>query len=70
LNLFFVFSIFAALFKRSVLYQAFGFTKTQPILMGLLITFQYILLPYFEVKIKENFVLNIKSFSLRSFHLH
>ncbi|CAF0757507.1 unnamed protein product [Adineta steineri] len=49
LNLFLVFAIFAALFKRTVLYQAFGFTKTRPILMGLLIIFQYVLSPYFEV---------------------
>ena len=49
LNLFLVFSVFAALFKRRVLYQAFGFTKTKPILMGLLIIFQYVLSPYFEV---------------------
>ncbi|CAF1028333.1 unnamed protein product [Rotaria sordida] len=49
INLFFVFTIFAALFKRSVLYQSFGFTTTQPILLGLLIIFQYVLLPYFEI---------------------
>jgi STE24 endopeptidase len=49
INLFLVFAIFAALFKRSVLYQAFGFTKSQPILMGLLIIFQYVLSPYFEL---------------------
>jgi len=49
INLFLVFAIFAALFKRPVLYQAFGFTKTQPILMGLLIIFQYVLSPYFEL---------------------
>jgi STE24 endopeptidase len=49
INLFLVFSIFAALFKRTVLYKAFGFTKTRPILMGLLIIFQYVLSPYFEV---------------------
>jgi len=54
-NLFLVFSIFAALFKRSGLYQAFGFTKTQPILMGLLIIFQFVLSPYFEVKNKTFF---------------
>ncbi|CAF0811135.1 unnamed protein product [Rotaria sp. Silwood1] len=49
INLFFVFAIFAALFKRSILYQAFGFTTIQPILLGLLIIFQYVLLPYFEI---------------------
>ncbi|UJR25318.1 hypothetical protein I4U23_006669 [Adineta vaga] len=49
LNLFLVFAIFAALFKRTVLYKAFGFTKQQPILMGLLIIFQYVLSPYSEL---------------------
>jgi len=49
INLFLVFSIFAALFKRTVLYRAFGFTHSRPILMGLLIIFQYVLSPYFEV---------------------
>ncbi|CAF1569278.1 unnamed protein product [Rotaria magnacalcarata] len=49
LNLFFVFAIFAALFKRSALYEAYGFTATKPVLIGLLIIFQYVLLPYFEV---------------------
>ncbi|CAF4511459.1 unnamed protein product [Rotaria socialis] len=48
-NLFLVFSIFAALFKRTILYEAFAFTQTRPILIGLLIIFQYVLSPYFEV---------------------
>jgi STE24 endopeptidase len=56
-----VFAIFAALFKRSVLYQAFGFNKIQPILIGLLIIFQYVLSPYFEVK-KIKFILDLKPF--------
>ena len=50
INLFLVFAVFAALFKRTVLYKAFGFTRTQPVLMGLLIIFQYVLSPYFEVR--------------------
>ncbi|CAF2619588.1 unnamed protein product [Rotaria sp. Silwood2] len=49
INLFVVFSIFAALFKRTVLYEAFDFPETHPILIGLLIIFQYVLSPYFEV---------------------
>ncbi|CAF0822142.1 unnamed protein product [Rotaria sordida] len=49
INLFLVFSIFAALFKRTVLYEAFGFSATHPILIGLLIIFQFVLSPYFEV---------------------
>jgi hypothetical protein len=47
-----VFAIFAALFKRNVLYEAFGFNKTHPILMGFLIIFQFVLSPYFEVRKK------------------
>ncbi|CAF4543706.1 unnamed protein product, partial [Didymodactylos carnosus] len=49
LNLLFVFVVFAALFKRSVLYRSFGFEESCPILIGLLIIFQYVLSPYFEV---------------------
>ncbi|CAF1076797.1 unnamed protein product, partial [Didymodactylos carnosus] len=49
LNLFLVFAVFAALFKRSVLYRAFGFEKSHPILIGLLIILQYVLSPYFEL---------------------
>ncbi|CAF1356871.1 unnamed protein product [Adineta ricciae] len=49
LNLFLVFAIFAALFKRQVLYQAFGFNDAQPILMGLFIIFQFVLSPYSEL---------------------
>ncbi|CAF0730097.1 unnamed protein product [Adineta steineri] len=47
INLLFV--IFAALFKRPGLYAAFGFTQTRPILIGLLIIFQYVLTFYSEV---------------------
>jgi len=49
LNLFLIFALFAALFKRTILYEAFGFTHSQPILIGLLIIFQYVLSPYSEV---------------------
>lgn len=45
-----IFAIFAALFKRQVLYEAFGFTDAQPILMGLFIIFQFVLSPYSEVR--------------------
>ncbi len=55
-----VFAVFAALFKHSVLYRAFGFTKTKPVLMGLLIIFQYVLSPYFEVRKKSKFIFDEK----------
>ncbi|CAF0792174.1 unnamed protein product [Adineta ricciae] len=49
INLFVIFIIFALLFKRVGLYDAFGFTQTQPIIIGLLIIFQYVLSPYSAV---------------------
>ena len=64
-----VFAAFAALFKRPILYQAFGFTQTRPILMGLLIIFQYVLSPYFEVRHEPlSLVINsMRLFPFRSF---
>ena len=44
-----IFIIFALLFKRVGLYDAFGFTQSQPIIIGLLIIFQYVLSPYSAV---------------------
>ncbi|UJR23594.1 hypothetical protein I4U23_026583 [Adineta vaga] len=46
INLFLIFTIFAALSKRTGLYDAFGFTHIRPILIGLLVIFQYVLSPY------------------------
>ncbi|XP_021347754.1 CAAX prenyl protease 1 homolog [Mizuhopecten yessoensis] len=47
-NTFLCFMIFAFLIKKTVLYTAFGF-DTRPILIGMLIIFQFIFSPYHEV---------------------
>jgi len=47
-NTFFSFMVFGFLMKKSELYEAFGF-EIQPILIGLLIIFQFIFSPYNEV---------------------
>ncbi|KAK3089553.1 hypothetical protein FSP39_004574 [Pinctada imbricata] len=47
-NLFLCFLVFASLFKRQELFSAFGF-ETQPILIGLMIIFQFIFSPYNEI---------------------
>lgn len=48
-NLLICFGIFALLFKKQVLYAAFGFHTQQPIMIGLLIIILYILAPYDEI---------------------
>ncbi|XP_064617777.1 CAAX prenyl protease 1 homolog [Liolophura sinensis] len=47
-NTFLCFAVFAMLFKQQALYSAFGF-QSQPVLIGLLIIFQFIFSPYNEV---------------------
>lgn len=47
-NLFLCLMVFAVLIKETVLYSAFGF-DTQPILIGLIIIFQFIFAPYNEI---------------------
>lgn len=48
-NLFLCFLVFAVLYKNQVLYDAFGFTGSRPIFIGIFIIFQYIFSPYNEV---------------------
>ncbi|XP_054163696.1 CAAX prenyl protease 1 homolog [Oppia nitens] len=48
-NLFLCFMVFALLYKNQVLYDAFGFHKTQPVFIGIFIIFQYIFSPYNEI---------------------
>lgn len=45
-NLFLMFSVFAFMFKYSLLYRALGFYKLQPVLVGLLAVMQYVMMPY------------------------
>ncbi|KAL3276671.1 hypothetical protein HHI36_012041 [Cryptolaemus montrouzieri] len=45
-NLFLLFYIFAFMFKYPPLYKALGFTKSKPILVGLLGVLQYVMMPY------------------------
>ncbi|CAL1273872.1 unnamed protein product [Larinioides sclopetarius] len=48
-NLFLCFAVFALLFKNSSLYAAFGFHDQQPVIVGLVVIFQYVFSPYNEV---------------------
>jgi len=48
-QIFSVFALFGYLSKSSPLYQAFGFTDSQPALIGLMIVLQYITAPYSAV---------------------
>lgn len=48
LNTFLCFMVFAFLSKEVVIFRAFGF-DTEPALIGMMITFQYIFMPYNEV---------------------
>ena len=48
-NLLFCFMVFALLFKNQTIYTAFGFPNEKPVMIGLLIIFQYIFSPYNEV---------------------
>lgn len=47
-NTFLCLMVFAVLFNKKVLFEAFGF-NTQPVLIGLLIIFQFIFMPYNEL---------------------
>ena len=44
-----MFALFAYLSKSKPLYEAFGFTDSQPVLIGLMIVLQYITAPYSAV---------------------
>ena len=44
-----MFALFAYLSKSKALYEAFGFTDSQPVLIGLMIVLQYITAPYSAV---------------------
>lgn len=45
-QIFLMFALFAYLSKSNPLYQAFGFTSSKPVLIGLMIVLQYITAPY------------------------
>ncbi|XP_045467463.1 CAAX prenyl protease 1 homolog [Harmonia axyridis] len=45
-NLFLLFYIFAFMFKYPPVYKALGFFNSQPVLVGLLVVVQYIMMPY------------------------
>uniref|UniRef100_A0A3P9Q763 CAAX prenyl protease n=1 Tax=Poecilia reticulata TaxID=8081 RepID=A0A3P9Q763_POERE len=49
MNSFLCFSLFAVLIGRTELFVAFGFTQSQPTLIGLMIIFQFIFSPYNEL---------------------
>uniref|UniRef100_A0A3B4A8V0 CAAX prenyl protease n=1 Tax=Periophthalmus magnuspinnatus TaxID=409849 RepID=A0A3B4A8V0_9GOBI len=49
MNSFLCFSLFAVLIGRKELFVAFGFTHSQPTLIGLMIIFQFIFSPYNEL---------------------
>ncbi|EEZ98057.1 CAAX prenyl protease 1 homolog [Tribolium castaneum] len=46
INLFLLFAGFSYLFKYPAIYKAIGFYKSQPVLVGLYIVVQYVMLPY------------------------
>lgn len=45
-NLFLMFTFFSVIFRYPLLYKAVGFENSQPILAGLLIVMQYVMIPY------------------------
>jgi len=45
-NLFFTFLVFSKTFKFPLIYQAFGFHDSQPVLVGLLLVMQFVMMPY------------------------
>uniref|UniRef100_A0A915HHX0 Ste24 endopeptidase n=1 Tax=Romanomermis culicivorax TaxID=13658 RepID=A0A915HHX0_ROMCU len=49
LNLLLCMILFSYLYKLPVLYEAFGFTESQPILIGLFVIFSFVFAPYNEV---------------------
>ncbi|XP_049787802.1 CAAX prenyl protease 1 homolog [Schistocerca cancellata] len=46
LNLLFMFLVFGLMFKYDPMYRAFGFSTERPVIIGLMIVFQYIFSPY------------------------
>lgn len=48
-ELFIWFLIFSTLFKNPVIYTAFGFYTSEPVLVGLFIVINYVLIPYHKV---------------------
>ena len=48
-NTFLCFMVFALLMDRTELYTAFGFSNSQPTMIGLVIIFQFVFSPYNEV---------------------
>jgi STE24 endopeptidase len=57
-QIFLMFLLFAFLSKSKPLYVAFGFTDSQPVLIGLMIVLQYILAPYSAL---VNFLMTVLS---------
>ncbi|CAG9766508.1 unnamed protein product [Ceutorhynchus assimilis] len=45
-NLFLLFTVFGTIFKYPKLYTALGFYNTQPVLVGLFVVLQYVMMPY------------------------
>lgn len=45
-NLFLLFTLFSIMFKYSPLYHAVGFYQMQPVLVGLFVVLQYVMMPY------------------------
>ena len=52
-NIFLCFAIFGMLINVQVLYSAFGFYESRPIMIGLMVIFQFVLAPYNEVTLKK-----------------
>ncbi|KAJ8933637.1 hypothetical protein NQ314_013900 [Rhamnusium bicolor] len=46
INLFLLFAGFSIMFKYPPLYKALGFYRTQPVLVGLFVVLQYVMMPY------------------------
>lgn len=46
INLFLLFSVFSVMFKYPPLYKAVGFYDIQPVLVGLFVVLQYVMMPY------------------------
>ncbi|CAL1531659.1 unnamed protein product [Lymnaea stagnalis] len=74
-NLLLCLMVFAVLIKETVLYSAFGF-DTQPILIGLIIIFQFIFAPYNEIlsfivtHITRKFEFQADAFARKMNHSH
>lgn len=57
-NLFMCFFVFGLLYKADVLYNAFGFIDQKPVIIGIVIIFQFIFAPYNEI---SSFLMNMLS---------